>query len=159
MHLDIKPENMLVHNLRVKISDFGHARRISDARQATEGDSTYMAPEELKEVYSPAADIYSLGLSLLEITTNMVLPRTGADQGWEELRHGTFKLQSWPFSAAFRDFVLAMLDPDSQTRPTAAQLLSQPILSGAAMSVSDFPPHPIFHSCSLTSSPRSHCAE
>jgi serine/threonine protein kinase/tetratricopeptide (TPR) repeat protein len=81
LHGDVKPENiMLTASQRVKILDFGVARRftIADANQATRslatmtapfaGTPAYMAPEVLlQNPYDGRADIFSLGLVYYEM--------------------------------------------------------------------------------------------
>lgn len=81
VHGDIKPENiMLAGGQRVKILDFGIARRLvgSDPKDATQslmsitlstsGTPGYMAPEVLQQkVYDGRADLFSLGLVFYEM--------------------------------------------------------------------------------------------
>lgn len=81
VHGDIKPENiMLTPGQRVKILDFGVARRftVAGANEATEslasmtaslgGTPAYMAPEVLmQKPYDGRADIFSLGLVFYEM--------------------------------------------------------------------------------------------
>jgi tetratricopeptide (TPR) repeat protein/predicted Ser/Thr protein kinase len=81
LHGDIKPENiMLTASRRVKILDFGVAKRFSIgiATEATEslnsvdasinGTPAYMAPEVLmQKPYDGRADIFSLGLVFYEV--------------------------------------------------------------------------------------------
>lgn len=55
-------------------------------RGALEGDSCYVAPELLEGRFSPAADIFSLGISLLELACNLELPSSGCT--WHALRGG-----------------------------------------------------------------------
>ncbi|KAJ8004139.1 hypothetical protein DPEC_G00155670 [Dallia pectoralis] len=68
LHLDIKPDNIMVTNLNVvKIVDFGSAQTFNPLalRQHSRGLSTaeYMSPEMLKgDVIGPPADIWSLGV-------------------------------------------------------------------------------------------------
>ncbi|KTG01856.1 hypothetical protein cypCar_00017645 [Cyprinus carpio] len=68
LHLDIKPDNIMVTNLNViKIIDFGSAQRfnpLSLKQYSRElGTLEYMAPELLKgDLVGPPADIWSLGV-------------------------------------------------------------------------------------------------
>lgn len=54
----------------------------------SEGDSKYLASEVLDGVYTTSCDIFSLGVSLLELSTDLVLPPNGTL--WHELRSGVF---------------------------------------------------------------------
>lgn len=66
VHRDLKPDNIMVHQGRVKVMDFGLARN-HDASQLTAtgtvlGTPAYMAPEQLSLGSSaPAVDQYALG--------------------------------------------------------------------------------------------------
>ena len=53
-------------------------------RFAEEGDPRYLAPELLSGVYTRAADIFSLGMTLLELATGLDLPNHGSL--WTRLR-------------------------------------------------------------------------
>ena len=59
---------------------------ILDFLDASEGDSRYIADELLKGRFSTAADIFSLGISLLELACDLELPSGG--EGWHSLRNG-----------------------------------------------------------------------
>lgn len=70
LHLDIKPENILVSpGGKVKLIDFGIARFIleSDETERIMGSTHYLAPEALKGRYSIASDVFSLGIVLYEM--------------------------------------------------------------------------------------------
>ncbi|EPS37881.1 hypothetical protein H072_8392 [Dactylellina haptotyla CBS 200.50] len=89
LHLDLKPSNVLIsYDGTLKIADFGMATKYPASRSLErEGDREYLAPEVLqRHQYDRPADIFSLGLSLLEIAANVQLPDNGPS--WQKLRAG-----------------------------------------------------------------------
>lgn len=73
-HLDIKPENVLLNSKGLaKLSDFGIAREFAESKQFLQtwvGTLVYMSPERvLSQAYDRSADVWSLGLTLLEVHT------------------------------------------------------------------------------------------
>ncbi|GIE30840.1 hypothetical protein Ait01nite_038850 [Actinoplanes italicus] len=75
VHLDLKPENLLVRRGSVppdiRITDFGVAVLLGDAHHSVAGGTPgYTAPEIFQGgPPTPAADVWSLGVLLLELTT------------------------------------------------------------------------------------------
>lgn len=72
VHGDIKPSNMLVDKRkRLKIGDFGLARRVSDEEGSLiKGTTKYMAPEVVSDEFGdvgPASDLYSLGFAAYDL--------------------------------------------------------------------------------------------
>ncbi|KAJ4730391.1 Receptor-like kinase [Melia azedarach] len=72
VHLDIKPQNILLHeNFNAKVSDFGLSKLINrDQSQVVttmRGTPGYLASEWLSSVITEKVDIYSFGVVLLEI--------------------------------------------------------------------------------------------
>ncbi len=72
IHGDINPGNLMVdHRKRVKVGDFGIARRVARTDgSVSRGASKYMAPEALSgEIANvgPSSDLYSLGFSCYEL--------------------------------------------------------------------------------------------
>ena len=75
VHRDVKPGNVLMgKDGRVRLTDFGIARLVDAAKVTatgmTVGTASYLAPEQVMgERITPMADVYALGLVLLECLT------------------------------------------------------------------------------------------
>lgn len=72
VHGDIKPSNLMIDSRRrIKIGDFGLARRVSDEEGSLiKGTTKYMAPEVVSEEFGeigPSSDLYSLGFCAYEL--------------------------------------------------------------------------------------------
>jgi len=74
IHCDIKPENILLSlnstGWIARISDFGLARisyEFSNEKNVCTGSPAYMAPERFYGKYSPASDLYAVGVMLFEM--------------------------------------------------------------------------------------------
>lgn len=88
IHLDVKPANILITFEGVlKLGDFGMASKWpAKAGFEGEGDREYIGPEVLMGRYDKPADIFALGLIMLEIAGNVELPDNGVS--WQKLRNG-----------------------------------------------------------------------
>ena len=76
VHRDVKPGNVLIgHDATVKLADFGIARLVEQHNHHTRtgvaiGTAAYIAPEQVSGgTVDGAADVYALGLVLLEAIT------------------------------------------------------------------------------------------
>ncbi len=81
-----------------------------------------------------AANHHSLGLVLLEMAANIILPENGTS--WHKLRQGDISecfADDAPLSSALRDMIAGMLQPVPAMRPSAADVLRHPRVAAAAV--------------------------
>lgn len=132
IHRDIKPGNILLvqtrpgEPLRAKVTDFGIARMTDSTRLTTTGamvgTAAYLSPEQtMGSPLSPATDIYSLGLVLLEcISQVMEYPGGAAESAVARLHRAPAIPGDLP--AGWAELIRAMTSLDPLERPTAADL-------------------------------------
>ncbi|XP_004526743.1 membrane-associated tyrosine- and threonine-specific cdc2-inhibitory kinase isoform X1 [Ceratitis capitata] len=126
IHLDIKLDNVLIgDDDSCKLADFGLVIDVDRANrhQATEGDSRYMAPEILQGKFSKAADIFSLGVAMLELSCFLELPHNGPL--WQQLRSGVLPHDFMKnISPELETLIRQMMSPEPEARPTVDEILS-----------------------------------
>ncbi|GAB3674182.1 serine/threonine-protein kinase [Saccharopolyspora tripterygii] len=138
VHRDVKPTNVLVGNDgRAYLADFGVSRLADAAGRLTDsgmvvGTTTYMAPEQVSagDVGFPA-DVYSLGLVLLECVTGRVEYPGGPDAAVARLVRPPQIPHSIP--GRLRRGLMAMLCADPAHRISAEQ--AGDVLSGRTTEV------------------------
>ncbi|ODN77503.1 hypothetical protein L202_04674 [Cryptococcus amylolentus CBS 6039] len=158
IHFDIKPANVLISATgSLKIGDFGLATRwprvepleilkgaglgmgsgnmavLSTMRKEKlerEGDRVYMAPEMLRGFFVMAADIFSFGLVVLEIATNICVPDGGAP--WHALRENDFSVVDLsPLSPALCELICQCMSAQPELRPEITHIVSHPVVQRA----------------------------
>jgi len=83
-----------------------------------------LAPEVLgDDGFETSADIFSLGLILVEMASNNYLPDTGVY--WQDLRKGNISLceNLDHASPELLDLIKRMIDPNPKSRPTATEII------------------------------------
>ena len=80
IHRDVSPSNIMIANYETKssreralLTDFGLAIETSSVPTTVSGTAAYVSPEQVRnETLTPATDIYSLGLVVLQCFTNQI---------------------------------------------------------------------------------------
>ncbi|KAG6436343.1 hypothetical protein SASPL_101239 [Salvia splendens] len=137
---DIKCANILVDvSGSVKLADFGLAKatKLNDIKSC-KGTPYWMAPEVVNRKnhgYGRAADIWSLGCTVLEMLTGQI-PYSHLEGMQALFRIGRGELPPIPntLSRDAQDFILKCLQVNPDNRSTAAQLLEHPFVKKSSSS-------------------------
>ena len=133
IHMDIKPENIFLGREGIcKLGDFGLVIDLAkDDNNHYEGDPRYLATEVLESRnFSKAADIFSLGVTILELACDLDLPKYGTL--WHKLRdEGPNPSLTAKLSNDLRRVIQLMMTKHQDRRPTVKQLLALPSVKRA----------------------------
>lgn len=96
-----------------------------------EGDREYLAPEIILEGrYGPAADIFSLGLIMIEAVGNVVLPDNG--EPWQKLRNDDLSDVDFEgISVSLVTLIRWMISSRPGERPSVSEVLAHPVVAAA----------------------------
>jgi membrane-associated tyrosine/threonine-specific cdc2-inhibitory kinase len=126
IHLDVKPGNIMMSEGFYKLADFGllvdlnkhDGKKISTI---SDGDAKYLACEVLDGIYTYSCDIFGLGISLLELATNIVLPEFGPL--WHQIRKQPPPEFYDGVTKSFAATIEKMMSTSYLERPQAAKIL------------------------------------
>jgi serine/threonine protein kinase len=134
VHRDVKPANILLGSdgpddgVRARLSDFGTVRLLDGARMTaadlTLGTASYLAPEQARGAdVGPEADVYALGLVLIEALTGRRC-FAGAPHEVLAARLTTSPVVPDGLPEPWPALLTAMTAADPAARPTAAQVVT-----------------------------------
>ncbi|MDP3711732.1 MAG: serine/threonine-protein kinase [Mycobacteriales bacterium] len=130
VHRDVKPANVLLgREGRVRLTDFGIARLIDAAKVTatgfTVGTASYLAPEQVTgSVVGPPADVYALGLVLLEaLTGEREYPGTAVEVALARLHRQPAVPDSLP--TGWPGLLRAMTALEPEKRPSAGAVATE----------------------------------
>ena len=155
-HCDLKPDNFIFDrpgdDADIKIIDFGMSKFVRPRHYLTRfcGTPYYVAPDVINGQYTESCDIWSLGVILFVMLfgypcfyANPAEHGRDTDSRIYQLilagfdaavrpGYGPHFPADMPVSDSARDLVARMLDSNSRTRPTAAEVMEHPWMNGGA---------------------------
>ena len=122
LHRDVSSANVLLEpsargKWKAKLSDYGSANLQENVHTAGPGNPVYSAPEATTpKLHSPAMDIYSVGILLVEMATGQ-FPSSVSFEREVQIRE-----VKWPL---MKDLVYHCTDVDAKSRPSSKTLLNE----------------------------------
>jgi len=136
VHRDVAPGNILLPRsepsgraVDAKLTDLGIARLVDEGRVTSTGGVVgtpqYLSPEQAQgERLTPASDIYSLGLVLLEcLTGERAFPGSAVESAVARIAHDPAIPER--VGPGWRELLAAMTRRDPEHRPTAAAVADE----------------------------------
>lgn len=138
IHRDIKSDNVLIGtDGQVKLTDFGFAAVTEDRlgkRSTMVGTPYWMAPEVVtKQPYTTAVDVWSLGIMTMEMIDGEppYMDQDPVKALYLIATHGSPEIKNpEELSPQLLDFLQSCLQLKPELRPSAAELLKHPFLTG-----------------------------
>jgi len=132
IHRDIKPQNILLSSYgNVKIADFGLLIELKNGVCSdSKGTSKYFSPERIQGSFDTLADIWALGITLIEIYKQELI--SAEDLDWFKIVEDGIDISDFlpaTTPTEFADFLKQCLQHQSENRPSAKQLLSHQFIT------------------------------
>ncbi|MDB9404121.1 SUMF1/EgtB/PvdO family nonheme iron enzyme [Microcystis sp. CS-574] len=128
VHRDLKPGNILKVNQQYKLADFGLIRTLNNKSHTqtvhNTGTIIYMPPEAFRGDISSAWDLWSLGIMLIQMTTNQFPYKFNNDNNQLMVKVINCELQIPSLPKEFKPIIEGCLQKDRRQRWTAQQVLN-----------------------------------
>ncbi len=128
VHRDLKPGNILKVNQQYKLADFGLIRTLNNKSHTqtvhNTGTIIYMPPEAFRGDISSAWDLWSLGIMLIQMTTNQLPYKFNNDNNQLMVKVINCELQIPSLPKEFKPIIEGCLQKDRRQRWTAQQVLN-----------------------------------
>jgi serine/threonine-protein kinase len=135
IHRDLRPGNVLItENGMAKVVDFGTSRFLEIAAHGTTitGSPPYMAPEQFHGKAVFASDIYSLGVTMYQMTTGTLPYQTPGPSELDKLMTGELvtapRVRNPKLPKGVNDIILKAMAPDLTSRYQRASDLLEDVL-------------------------------
>lgn len=133
IHRDLKLDNILINDGKIKICDFGLAileNAPADELRKFCGTAVYMSPEVLARSGAvPRSDIWSVGVITFRLYKGIrPFDAEDEDQVYERIRNVAYNVADYD-EPLFVEFIQSIFQADFNLRPTAEQCLTLPMFT------------------------------
>ena len=123
VHSDMKPNNVIASDGRIKVIDFGQSCASGTVKQRIQGTPDYIAPEQVNlEAITPRTDVFNLGATMYWLLTKKHVPtaipkgKPGLDLRSDDAARPPREIRT-EVTPALSNLVMDCIAPAPQDRP------------------------------------------
>lgn len=123
VHRDIKPDNIMIMNDKVKIIDYDFLRKVGDKKLSRTGTPLFVSPECYLDLpIDYPVDLWSLGVTLYVCLVKQYPYNAENRESLKKLVLGNFKPNFNVITSQFRQIVTGLLEIDPKKRLTLNEI-------------------------------------